>query len=357
MSEVTSLSPTATAARVPAGTSATLGAGDASAAEASFSELLEAGMEKLAVGDAKSAAKLTPGVADKDVHELPAADPAAVLSQIMPAVAPQSLPVPGLIPPFTPAGQSAAQGAHNTEMPAKLSAPRNELSRVAPDAAPDQERRTRNDEPQAAETFRMPPPDFAAPAAVTAEHMDKHTSELHAKASQAQAPETPLQGLASSHRPTEAATARIEPIPQPVGTPAWDDALSGRVVWMTKNDVQSAEIRLNPEDLGPIEVRLSLSGDQNSTATVQFTATQGATRDAIEAALPRLREMLEASGISLGNASVDAGNAGQAGNPGEFTRAARGQSGSRVEGPPDAAGELRISRPARRGNGLVDTFA
>jgi flagellar hook-length control protein FliK len=366
MTEVARIAPTtaaahassaAVAARTPSATAG--GADDAQGAEASFGELLEAGMGKFVKEDAKSKVAPTTGAPDKDSHEVPGVDPGALLSQITPAAVPQATPaqVPGLIAPFTPEGRPTARDAHETGTLAKPGIAHGEMPRAAPEAAPELGRMPRDEEPQAREAFRAPPSDFAPTSVPAVERGEKPVPELRAKASPVQAPDVPVQGLLSSHRPAETASARIEAIPQPVGTPAWDDALSGRVVWMAKNDVQSAEIRLNPEELGPVEVRLSLSGDQNGTATVQFSAAQGATREAIEAALPRLREMFEASGISLGNASVDAGNAGQAGNPGEFVKATRGESGHRPEGPPDAAGELHLPRPVKRGNGLVDTFA
>lgn len=153
-----------------------------------------------------------------------------------------------------------------------------------------------------------------------------------------------------------ALNARLESLPQRFGTPAWEEGFASRVVWMAKGDIQTAEIRLNPAELGPIEVKLSLSGDKNSDATVQFSAAHAATRDAIEAAMPRLREMMQDSGIALGKASVDAGHTGSAGRE-QLADSRHGQSAS-----PDTAegvdpAPLSASAPQRFRNGLVDTFA
>lgn len=90
----------------------------------------------------------------------------------------------------------------------------------------------------------------------------------------------------------------------PFQQPGWDNALSERVVWMVNQKLQSAEIKLNPPQLGPIEVRLNLSGDHHNQAQVSFTAHHGAVRDALEQALPRLREMFQASGIDLVDVNV-----------------------------------------------------
>lgn len=156
---------------------------------------------------------------------------------------------------------------------------------------------------------------------------------------------------AMQHTADFPALQRLEMIPQQIGTSAWDDALVSRVSWMATHEVQSAEIRLNPPDLGPVSITLSLSGESDSVANVQFSAAHPATREAIESALPKLREMLESSGISLGETGVSAGGEG------------RQQSGQS----PDQTAQRRVhgetlisvAPPARpkHGNGMVDTFA
>jgi flagellar hook-length control protein FliK len=70
---------------------------------------------------------------------------------------------------------------------------------------------------------------------------------------------------------------------------------------MAGSQVQSATLRLSPEHLGPIQVRIEL---QQSQINVNFSAAHADTRAALTDALPRLREMLAAGGLSLGQASV-----------------------------------------------------
>lgn len=81
----------------------------------------------------------------------------------------------------------------------------------------------------------------------------------------------------------------------------WDQALSERVVWVANQRFQGAEIKLNPPQLGPIEVRVQLQHEQ---AHVSFTAQHASVREALEAALPRLREMLSANGYNLVDVNV-----------------------------------------------------
>ena len=82
----------------------------------------------------------------------------------------------------------------------------------------------------------------------------------------------------------------------PLDQANWDQVLGERVQWMVGQRVQGAHIRLNPENLGPVEIKLSIHNDQ---ASVQFSSVHGVVREALEAAIPRLREMLEASGVEL----------------------------------------------------------
>jgi flagellar hook-length control protein FliK len=98
-----------------------------------------------------------------------------------------------------------------------------------------------------------------------------------------------------------ATTATQVTITLPMSHPGWERAMGERLVWMVRNSLQEAQIQLNPRELGPIDVRLLLQQDQ---ATVVFQAQQGATRDALEQSLPRLREMLADQGITLVRSEV-----------------------------------------------------
>ena len=86
----------------------------------------------------------------------------------------------------------------------------------------------------------------------------------------------------------------------PMRSPEWGQALGERITWLVDQNLSAAQIKLNPPQLGPIEVHIALSGD---STRVSVTAHNMITRDALEAAAPRLREALEAHG--LGNVSVD----------------------------------------------------
>ena len=88
----------------------------------------------------------------------------------------------------------------------------------------------------------------------------------------------------------------------PLAQPGWDQALGQRVQWLVSQQLQGAELRITPPHLGPIEVRISIGQDQQTI--VNFASPHAAVRDAIEAAVPRLRDMLGNNGQDLVNVNV-----------------------------------------------------
>jgi len=101
-----------------------------------------------------------------------------------------------------------------------------------------------------------------------------------------------------------------------------------------------------------------VENDSKSQANATFIAAHAEVRQALEAALPKLREMLGEAGIQLDQASVNQGTPQQ---QGEFAQS-RGQGGgaqaSGVTGNDGLSEQAAMTRPvSASGNGLVDTFA
>lgn len=86
-----------------------------------------------------------------------------------------------------------------------------------------------------------------------------------------------------------------------LGTNGWAEDFSQKITWISTQKNQSAELHLNPPDLGQLNVVLKISDNQ---ATAIFTSPHIAVREAVENALPVLREILADNGIMLGNATV-----------------------------------------------------
>lgn len=142
--------------------------------------------------------------------------------------------------------------------------------------------------------------------------------------------------------PTEASAART--LHSPVGSQQWADELSTRMTLMVDRGQQSASLRLSPEHLGPLEVRISITDDK---ASVWFGAAHADTRAAIEHALPRLREMFSSQGLSLADAGVFR-------EPPRDQPPAPPRSWRSGEQSPQQEGEVRI---ATRNVSLFDAYA
>jgi flagellar hook-length control protein FliK len=156
------------------------------------------------------------------------------------------------------------------------------------------------------------------------------------------------------------AAAAADELTAQVGTDAWENQVGQKVVYMVGSEEQTASLTLNPPDLGPLQVVLSVTNDQ---ASVTFSANQEEVRQALEDALPRLREMMSESGIALGNATV---NAGMPDGRQAQEQAARNSGGfggnGRNRGDNGNAADDAAARPVTRtvtlgDRGMVDTFA
>lgn len=101
--------------------------------------------------------------------------------------------------------------------------------------------------------------------------------------------------------PVTATPVVMPAIDVPPGADGWGDALGDRVIMMAGQRLHTADIRLNPAELGPLRVQVSVD---DGTVSVSFHAQHALTRDAIEQALPRLRDLLGDNGLALADASV-----------------------------------------------------
>lgn len=152
--------------------------------------------------------------------------------------------------------------------------------------------------------------------------------------------------------PTPQSGAASSKLAPSVGTTAWGQALGDRVIWMAAGGQQTASLTLNPPNLGPLQIVLNLSNEQ---VTASFFSAQPEVRQALEAAFPRLREMMSESGIQLGQTSVSADTPQQQAADHQFRQANR--SFASVENGLIASGSLDEVQVRKAGRGLVDTFA
>lgn len=151
---------------------------------------------------------------------------------------------------------------------------------------------------------------------------------------------------AGSSLPGDVAGLFAEQLPtlQPAGDQeAWSKGLGERLLLMVDKGLQSARLRLHPEHLGPMEIRIHV--DEDGATRVLFSAHHGQTREALEQTIPRLHELFAEQGLNLSQANVDAGRQGafdrQQGGAGAFP------------GDPPAAEPAAEHAPPAMGNGRL----
>lgn len=197
----------------------------------------------------------------------------------------------------------------------------------------------------------------SATTASTVAELAARISEPPAAAAQATNSFAAMHAAALANLQAPAAQAAPSPVPLHVATPAssphWPEEVGNKVSWMVNNTESHAELTLTPPQLGKVEVSITVSGDQTSA---QFVAATPAARELIEQSLPRLREILEQSGINLGQ--TDVGTSGQSAQSGDTpTGRQRGGWQTSAGGDEGLATSPAPAHWARRGEGLVDTFA
>lgn len=150
-----------------------------------------------------------------------------------------------------------------------------------------------------------------------------------------------------------ASTSEVH-VHQPVGQAKWGGEFAQKVVWLTSQQQQVAEIHLNPAHLGPVDVMLTITQDQ---ATAQFLSPHSAVREAIEQALPKLREMMAENGIQLGNVMIGADSFQQENRQQHADHSDKGNSHVTDSTQSKPVNQIEaIAAPARH-HGIVNTYA
>jgi flagellar hook-length control protein FliK len=134
----------------------------------------------------------------------------------------------------------------------------------------------------------------------------------------------------------------VRTVAVPVHDPHWPQAIAAQVRWCTDSGVQSATLKLVPDNLGPMEVHVDIKDNQ---VNVNFGASHAETRQALEQSLPRLRELLAGSGLSLGQTSVQQEARRESQNPVSTLR------GLVEDSPADGFVPIRVAA------GLLDEYA
>ena len=162
-----------------------------------------------------------------------------------------------------------------------------------------------------------------------------------------------MTGNSVSQRPNTTAQMPQLMMNTNINQPEWGSEFGKRIQYMMNNHIQTAELRLDPPNLGHIHIKINMSSDQ---AHITFSSAHQVVRDSIESTMPRLREMMAESGLQLGNTDVAS----------HFQQNTREQTftSSNMSGPvmPDSEEDI-VSNVANTttvhysANGMIDYFA
>ena len=176
------------------------------------------------------------------------------------------------------------------------------------------------------------------------------------------AAQTGSTGVANGPAATES-RAPVLTLAPPIDSDAWAPALGQQMLRMSASGMHTAQLSINPENLGPMQITLKLGDDQ---AQAMFVTAHESVRKAVEAALPQLRTTLAEHGISLGQTSVGADTrqpASQSSFAGDNPSSRSGSNGGSAYAGAARNGAVAANAlpaaPVRsaRADGAVDTFA
>jgi flagellar hook-length control protein FliK len=169
-----------------------------------------------------------------------------------------------------------------------------------------------------------------------------------------------VNGLFSTHAapqaaPTQAtAMASTATLQAPVGSAPWQNELGQQLIRFSQRGDHQIELHLHPKELGPLQISLHVN---DQIAQAHFFAAHAQVRDAVQQAIPQLRDALAGQGIALGEATVGQQQQQQSG-AGSFGRSSSSPSfGGAVE-----VEGITAARPVpgvlpRTGAGGVDLYA
>lgn len=136
--------------------------------------------------------------------------------------------------------------------------------------------------------------------------------------------------------------------------PRMEQALGNRVVWMVGQNMQVAELQIHPPHLGPLQVHISVKGDQTN---VSFITQHAEVREIMEQTLPRLRNILAEAGLNPANVDISQQDLSQRQHSaGRFSTPSSAGPDSPSKEQPGGAQDMHPPWLSK-GIGLIDYFA
>ncbi|MEE1886168.1 flagellar hook-length control protein FliK [Pseudomonas carassii] len=175
-----------------------------------------------------------------------------------------------------------------------------------------------------------------------------------------------LASLTQAATPKTANAVPVTPNPNPLQQPlamnqgAWTEGLVNRVMYLSSQNLKSADIQLEPAELGRLDIRVNVAADQ--PAQIHFVSGHAGVRDALDSQVYRLRELFAQQGLAQPDVSVADQSRGQqqqqaqqGGSSLSGVAARRAEAGG--EGIEPAAGARATEQQVVVGDSMVDYYA
>lgn len=158
--------------------------------------------------------------------------------------------------------------------------------------------------------------------------------------------------------------AQIHTLPT-FGDAAWPHSMASQLAFMQVHRQSSAELHLNPAELGGLNVKLDVD---NGAVNASFVCQHQAVAELVQDAMPRLRDAMQQGGMQLAQTSVSTGDFSQQQGASQGSSAqgngsgngGSGGNGSRFGGSPQGradTGTVAVTSRVSSHDGAIDTFA
>lgn len=159
-----------------------------------------------------------------------------------------------------------------------------------------------------------------------------------------------LAALSQAVQPKEAVALPVtqsaaQSVAQPLAMhqSGWSDAVVDRVMYMSSQNLKSADIQLEPAELGRLDIRVNMAPDQQTQIT--FMSAHAGVREALEGQMSKLRDSFTQQGLGQVNVNVSDQSGGwqgqgqnqQQANQGQRSGGVAGVGSDRVDGLDDSA--------------------
>ena len=126
-------------------------------------------------------------------------------------------------------------------------------------------------------------------------------------------------------------TTNALPVNQPLAMhqSGWSEEVVNRVMYLSSANLKSADIQLEPAELGRLDIRVNIAADQS--AQVNFVSGHAGVREALDSQMHRLREMLAQQGMGQVDVNVSDQQRNWQGQQGQEQQARSGSGGQRLD--------------------------